>query len=86
MNEETKPEKTQKARQRQTNKVLKTEDILHSKDKQYGLCDWLKLKDKKRKEREASLKKYKPVLQKCDKNTKTYISSDTDRSLQFTKS
>lgn len=80
LNSITAAENARKARQRQPNKVLQTGGILYAKDARHMVRDWLKLEEKREKEREeAAEKRQKVALQKCYKQTNKWRMTEIDR-------
>ena len=66
-------ENARKARKKQSNKVLKIEDILYFKDARSMIQDRQKLKDERQQQREEAWeKRYLNALKKCYKATKLH--------------
>jgi len=66
-------ENARKARKKQSNKVLKIEDILYVKDARSMTQDRQKLKDERQQQREEAWeKRYLNALKKCYRATKPY--------------
>ncbi len=66
-------ENARKARKKQSNKVLKIEDILYFKDARSMTQDRQKLKDERQQQREEAWeKRYLNALKKCYRTTKPH--------------
>ena len=66
-------ENARKARKKQSNKVLKIEDILYFKDARSMIQDRQKLKDERQQQREEAWeKRYLNALKKCYRTTKPH--------------
>jgi len=66
-------ENARKARKKQSNKILKIEDILYIKDAQSMTQDRQKLKDERQQQREEIWeKRYLNALKKCCRATKSH--------------
>ena len=70
----------QKARLKQSNKILQAGSILYSKDAQYMVCERLELEERRDQERKkAREKRFTQALQKCFKQTKKWRTTKIDK-------